>query len=143
MRHPSILPICRLILDVLAISLLFLLELFYPRLLHIVHGLCIFVHCLNKLAEVADSQLLKIDGTALSHLDEHFLKLLVLFTELTDHALLRAFINDSLVLDLLGSIRIAEGRQGFLIVHRGRRERADHDGLGVATKSILQDSSQI
>ena len=93
---------------------------------------------------VGDAELSKVDviASSSSKLLQHLLKLLVLRLQLSNHFVLRAFIDCSFVFDLLCSVGIPQCAQCFLIVHERWRERADHNRLRVSTESCLQDSSQ-
>ncbi len=115
MRHPSVIALdslnnshALLLLLLLLLGLLFG-QFLVPGLLHIFHCLRVLVHCLDKLTEIANPKLFKVNWLPLGHLENDLLEFLVLFSKLSDHLLLRALVNDGLVLDLLRSVCIAEG----------------------------------
>jgi hypothetical protein len=110
MRDAPILLIESLILSINAVSFLLLFEFLIPRFLHVIHGLAVLLEVIEQLLEVVHLQLLKVDRPSLSNLDENFLQFLVFLTQLTDHTLLRTFIDYCFVLDLLCTICITKSR---------------------------------
>lgn len=79
---------------------------------------------------------------ATSRLPQKLLQLFILLLEFPNEFVLCTLVNHSLVLDLLRSVRVSERRQGLLEVHVRGRNGADHDGLGVATEGVLQNTGQ-
>lgn len=145
--RPLILTLFLLLLFLLLglVQLLLLLELGVEVVvLHFLELLLGVIHGFYDIVGAAEAQLLDVDlASSFGGLHEQLLQLLVLRFELPDQLVGGRLVDDGLVLDLLGSVRVSEGSQRFFKVHVGGRNGANHDGLGITTQGILQNSRQV
>lgn len=90
------------------------------KVLSLLHLLFLMVHHIEEV--------LGVDlAVASSSFTKKLLELLVLSLELPNELILRALVDDSLVLNLFGSICVTQRRQRLLEVHIRGRNSANHN----------------
>ena len=69
-------------------------------------------------------------------------KHLELFLELAHELRVGILVDDGLVLDLLGLVRITKRRQRLFVLHVSRRDGGNHGGLGVSSQTVFEQPCQ-
>ena len=60
-----------------------------------------------------------------------------------EESILRVLVDARLVLDGFGTVRIVQGAQGLIIIVISWRKGSDHNGLGVTTEGVLEQTCQL
>ena len=58
--------------------------------------------------------------------------------KLTKHGVFGVLVDSRLVLDVLGPVGVAQSRHCLFVIEGRRTNAGNHDGLGVATKGVLE-----
>ena len=125
-------------------ALLGLGDLLLPRLFHLVNHALVLFHLRELVLE-----LLHLGGVRRGPgsrgspdvdtlVSEQLLEPGVLLLQETNRLVGRVLVLDDLVLNLLGAISVPEGRERLFVVDVGRRQRANHNSLGVSAERVLK-----
>ena len=123
---------------------LLLSELLVPGFLKVLHNFLVFVHIFKQILHVAQTQFGEVDVVAAcsSKFLQDLLELLVFVLKLANNFVLGTLVDEGLVFDFFGTVRVPQRAQRLFAVHERRRQSANHDGLRVASQRRLQNTCQ-